>query len=199
MKSIVEERGRVPFPVHTFERVYMEPFYKREGLPKHLERWQGTVDAMLEGIDTEGPIYLMVDQGIVSPFKSHRRGGMHIDGYWIPELQTHGGGGRHYTEPSKHGTFPRHGMSIGSEWPIEGILLASSISACKALSGEFDGEIGVGGDCSHMDLSSLKEHHLQSGICYAGNVTMLHESLPTDKEYLRTLVRMNIPGWEPIH
>lgn len=32
---------------------------------------------------------------------------------------------------------------------------------------------------------------------YAGNVSMLHESMPLPTDTLRTLVRINVPGWSP--
>jgi hypothetical protein len=54
MQSIVQERGRVVFPEHAGERVYMREIFKRKGLPPDLRRWQQTVDAMLEGVETDG-------------------------------------------------------------------------------------------------------------------------------------------------
>jgi hypothetical protein len=84
-----------------------------------------------------------------------------------------------------------------NEWPVEGLILASDVMACRAVSGEYDTVIGEGGDCSHLDVKGMREHILMANKCYAGNVTMLHESLPTKEEKLRTLVRLNVPGWEP--
>ena len=48
---------------------------------------------MLDGVDTSGPIFLMVDQAPVLAAATQRRAGLHVDGYWHPALQTHGGGG----------------------------------------------------------------------------------------------------------
>lgn len=90
MKSIFKELGTVSFPQHTMERVYMKEFRKEKGLPNELKRWQGTIDQMLLEVDSDGPIYLMIDQGLVKANTTHRRSGVRIDGYWIPELQTHG-------------------------------------------------------------------------------------------------------------
>lgn len=95
MKSIVKEIGTVTFPNHKMERAYMREFRKETGVPNDLKRWQPTIDQMLAEVDTDGPIYLMIDQGFVKANQSHRRPGIHIDGYWIPELQTHSGGGGH--------------------------------------------------------------------------------------------------------
>lgn len=204
MKSIVQGRGDVHFAEFTGERIYMREFRKRDGLPPDLSRWQLTIDAMLDGIDTDGPIYLMVDQQRVRAGNMHRRGGVHIDGFWMPEIFTHGSPVPHHsTDPSpRRGNHAIRAAGHGhgtdaKEWPVEAILLASTISACRAWEGNYDGAIGNGGDCSGIDLSGLNEIGLEAGRCYAGNVTMLHESLPVLQDSLRTLVRLNVPGWEP--
>lgn len=190
MQSIIQERGSVAFPKFTGERVYMCEFRKADGLPFDLARWQPTVDAMLDGIDTDQPLYLMIDQGQIISGNSHRRPGVHIDGYWIPAIQAHGGG-RHVGQWD-NGRWKNAGFV-----EKEGILLASSISAAKAYSGEFIGQPGEGGDCSHVDLKGLNAVQMQAGRVYAGNVTMLHESLPLESDAMRTLVRINVPGWHP--
>lgn len=102
-QSIVRSGLSVTFPAFMAERVYMEEFTKQDGLPEHLSRWQNTVDTMLTGVDTDGPIYLMVDQA-------------------VPLIRDY---------------------------------------------------------------------------VYAGNVSMLHESLPVAETCERTVVRLNVPGWTP--
>lgn len=195
LNSIVQQRGAVTFPAHTGERVYMREFRKASGLPADLSRWQRTVDAMLDGVDTDGPIYLMIDQGVVKSASSHRRPGLHIDGYWIPGMQAWGHGGWVTQMTGGHDTG-RH-LTSSDAWPDEAIILASDVSASRAMSGWFDGLPGEGGDCSHIDVSGLQDIRLAAGTCYAGNVTMLHESLPVAADCLRTLVRLNVPGWSP--
>lgn len=116
-QSVIETRGFVTFPEFMAEKVYMREFYKKDGLPEDLCRWQETVDAMLDGVETDGPIYLMIDEGIVQPGFTHRRKGLHIDGYWNPGLSAHGnghgGGGSHKgnIDPSffRHGPSPKVG------------------------------------------------------------------------------------------
>jgi len=182
MKSELKERGQVTFPEHTGERIYMVPFTKAQGLPKEYARWQPTVDAMLADIHTDGPIYLMVDQGEVSPNKSHRRPRPHIDGNWIPEKNCHSTGSGSGGHKTKRGSLYD-----------EAVILASDVSASCAYVGEFNGEFGEGGDCSHLDLSGLNRVQLQAGRAYSGNVTMIHESLPVNFTAKRTLVRLNVP------
>lgn len=214
MISIAQERGAVPFPQVGLERVYMQPFFKKEGLPKQYQHWQPTIDAMLEGVDTEAPIYLMVDRGHVKAGTPHRRPGVHIDGYWNPGksehghngVSAHGSGGGH--RGNGHRSTPqddRHGGSkhmaggwVGATYEAhEGILLASDIQACRAFIGEYREPPKDGGDCSHVDTSSLIVVPFEAGKVYAGNVTMLHESLPVQQDCVRTVVRLNVPHWSP--
>jgi hypothetical protein len=88
-QSQVVKGGFVSFPEFKGEKVYMLPFYKKDGLPSHLKRWQSTVDQMLCGIETEKVIYLMIDEAFVSAGKTHRRPGLHIDGYWLESKGSH--------------------------------------------------------------------------------------------------------------
>ena len=198
MKSIVKELGSVEFPQHTMERVYMKEFRKEAGLPNELKRWQSTIDQMLLEVDSDGPIYLMIDQGLVKANTTHRRKGVHIDGYWIPELNVHGPqpGGHIFAKNGRWDNQPYWGL-ISEDWPDEALILASSVQASAAYIGEWDGDIKEGGDCSHLDLSSLSRVSLEANRIYAGNVTMLHESTPVMEDVLRTLVRLSVPGWSP--
>lgn len=241
-KSIVQRRGPVTFPEFTGERIYMHEFRKSTGLPPEYKRWRDTVEQMLDGIDTDGPIYLMVDQGVVAPGHSHRRPGVHIDGYWHPALQAHGGfgfGGHGYSPPSYPSPTPYSTPGVTKQkkkqppkpavkkapevipplpplgiphprrkrrldgWGAatfdapEGIVLASDVTGCEALIGRYSGEIADGGDCSGIDLSGLHRLTMDPSTVFAGNVSMLHQSLPLYEPTQRTLVRLNVPGWSP--
>ena len=103
--SKIESGGVVAFPEFTGERVYMLPFKQKIGLPHYLKRWQPTVNQMLDGVDAPDVIYLMIDQATVRAGQPHRRPGLHVDGYWHPTLNAHGGGGGgHNSVPDYSGT-----------------------------------------------------------------------------------------------
>lgn len=193
MQSIVQTVGAVSFPAFLAERVYMREFTKKDGLPSDLKRWQPTVDAMLEGVENDGPIYIMIDQKIVGGQTSHRRPGIHIDGYWNAQGRRHDQPG-HITNFASMWDRPWNAPKPGEIIPHEALILASDVSGCRALVGEWEGVIGEGGDCSHLDLSHLQEIIMQPNIAYAGNVTMLHESIVLPVETKRTLVRLSVPG-----
>lgn len=229
MQSIIQQVGRVEFAAHTNERVHMVTFHREEGLPESLRRWDHTVEQMLTGIDTDLPITIMIDQGIVRAGNTHRRGGLHIDGFWVPGTLL---AGRHHgTEVTTPGFKTQWQIEHDSEqerqhrertkkinsrlpsksklnlldpgarelsadgWPIEAIVLASDVAACRALVGEYTGSIGKGGDVSHLDLSHMREVMFAVDMAYAGNVTFVHESLPVPVDCARTVVRLNVPGY----
>lgn len=185
-ESILEKRGPVPFPENTLQRLYMFPFMKGD-LPDSLEVWKPTVDAMLEGIDSGREMYLMIHQKHVRAFTSHRNPGLHIDGHWDQCLGAH-----RIPNPS-----PRHRMPSENSYP-EAILLASDVKGCRAFLGKYGEEPDENGDLSHMDTYGMTPVYMEPGFVYAGNIHMVHESLPMGEDTLRTLVRINVPGRSPI-
>ena len=175
MKSLLKIGGAVTFPDFRKERAYMIPFKKGEKLQEPYSRWQDTVDSMLEGVEVYGVIYMTIDQGEVRQGESQRRGGAHIDGI--------------YTDI---------GWDTGPSWVTKdcaggGIILASSHIGSKAYVGELADDIGEGGDCSHMDLTSAEVHTLKPNLAYAGNISMVHETVPAAETHDRTFVRLTLP------
>jgi len=198
--SSVQQLGKVPFPVYTGERVYMREFTKKTGLPKDLSRWQDTVDAMLDKVDAPGSIFIMIDQAPVVSGNTHRRPGLHVDGYWNPSIYAHGHGGSNRWKLKGHDVGHRlkieghSGHTISGE-ELETLVLATDVLGCAGYVGNYDGFPKQGGDCSHIDTSSLLRVELEPNRAWAGHtLTMLHESIPIMKDCLRTVVRLNVKG-----
>ncbi len=197
MKSSIIAGNPVTLPMWIGERIYMQEFRKDIPLPEKYARWQPTVDQLLNGIDTTGPIYLMVDQGVVKAGNTHRRSGVHVDGHWV--INAHGGshGPRHGPLPvparDRHSPIgPGHrGISAHGE----ALILASDVGACRAYIGEYERDFVAdwrGGDCSDLDLSGLYPVDLMPNQAYIGDVFTLHESVPVAQDCRRTLVRLNV-------
>jgi len=144
---------------------------------------------MLEDVDAPGDIYLMIDQGKVKAGNPHRRPGVHIDGYWVEQLGGHRGG-----HVGQNGYW-KNGWNTADLIAPEGIILASNVPGAVAYVGEWDGVIGDGGDCSHINVAGMSKIALNAPTAYAGNVGLLHESIPVVADCARTLVRLNVPGW----
>jgi hypothetical protein len=166
IQSSITIGGIVEFPEFTGARVYMQAFLQKDGLPASLRRYQRTVDQMLGGIETVRPIYLMVDESFVPAGTTHRRAGLHVDGFWQPAIYTHHGdggipshhrasGGHHPVAPNtdhhrgpvgvpshhrgggRHAAMGCHGH-IGFSTEREALILASSHTACIGYTGEYE-------------------------------------------------------------
>jgi len=201
-KSIVQRRGTVPFPMFMGDRIYMLPLIHGRVAHEH-KRWQPTIDAMINGINIPNKMFLMVDEKYMQAGTYHRRPGPHIDGYWV-EGAGHRGEGQHggTPSPSRHGGGGHRGGGGGHAWAgpyteLEAILLASNVSSCTAYEGQYEGEIKEGGSCESINLSTMKKLVMDEYTCYAGNVTMVHESMPVTTDCFRQLVRINVPHWSP--
>lgn len=193
MKSTITKLGPVDFPQWAGERIYMLPFQQSKGLPENLCRWQSTVDMMLDGIQISSPIYLMVDQGQVKAGQAHRRPGLHVDGNWIAQQMDHSHPPTHMHRGDWKGGGGRWNDATEGYSP-ETIFLASDVSACLGYAGDFLASIGRKGECSEVALSSLSAIPFAAGYCYAGNATMLHESIAVPFDCQRTVVRLTVPG-----
>lgn len=191
MKSMIKKLpGHILFPSNRGERIYQLPFFKNEKLPKEYQRWQTTVDRLLHGVDCDGEMYLMVDQGKIRKGDCQRRPGVHVDGHWDKTLSMH--------HPGHRLTARGWDTGGGSGWnnfddTRGGIILASDVLGSKAYLGEFEGKIKDGGDCSEISTEGLSQLLLQPYVGYLGNVTLLHESIPVDRDCKRTLVRITLP------
>lgn len=200
MQSLLREVSVVSFPKHVEQnRVYQVAFHK-DAIPEVLKPWENTIQGMLTGIDCDGEMYFMADRAMVQKGKTHRRGGLHIDGNWY--RGGHGGDrhcdGRH---GGGHGAMQAGwgGDRWNSVWNFTddatgGIILASDIAGCNALTGNYAGEILKGGDCSHIDTTGMKKVSLRENTAYIGNVTMLHESIPMQADCVRTVCRITMPA-----
>jgi hypothetical protein len=73
------------------------------------------------------------------------------------------------------------------------LFLASDVAGCRGYEGAFNEPIEEGGDCSHVDISHTRSMDMKPFVAYAGNVMMLHESLPMTHTCQRTVVRLNVP------
>lgn len=198
IRSEIIELGTVRFPAFSGERAYMVPFRQCDGLPSSLSRWQESVDAMLAGIKTDKPIYVMVDQSPVKRGSYHRRPGLHVDGNWVGVDHHHPSPGHRHPEPDyplpRHAHAGRHNHSHFGEYTPELLLLASDVQACRAYVGDFHGAPAHDGDCGHIDFTHGQEIMLKAGRAYIGTATTLHETLPAVTDCLRTVIRLNIPG-----
>jgi hypothetical protein len=199
LNSVVKNVGSIPPPVFKGDQLYMQAVdAATRKLPTEFSRWSETVSAMLDRVPmTEGVVYLTIDEKELTPGKSQRRGGAHVDGIWIPEKKA-------------HGTRPGHIMHVGG-WDSKGdwvrashgggLMLLSNVEGCKAWAGAFEGEPGEGGDLEHIrsQLNAASSITLSANNAYLLNVWGVHESIPVTEPVQRSLVRLTLPETIVIH
>lgn len=199
INSVVKDIGAVALPTFGGDQLYMHPVdVVTRQLPAAFSRWEDTVSILLDRAQVkEGIVYLTIDEKELTPGKSHRRGGAHVDGVWIPEMSAHG--------------RPGHVVRVGGweaptgRWKEAsnggGLVLLSSVEGCKAWAGEFEGEPGVGGDLEHIrgQLDASAATPLRAGNAYLLNVWGVHESVPVTRLVQRSLVRLTLPESVVIH
>lgn len=209
----------VQFPAYApGERCYMVPFVPRFGLPDHLAKWQPFVDSALGACETLNSVYphlgyLTIDCRVVMPGKTHRRPGIHVEGYWEADDKMHRGGG--HVSGTLAGMRPGKWKSDKEQGPLkkwksgadswehatlqakEAIVLIADQVGCDGFTGEWSGPIGEGGDVSKCDLSLLERFRMQANRVYVGGAAFVHEPLVLQRPTLRSVVRITLPGWEP--
>ena len=199
-ESFAIKGAPVSFPEWRGERHYMLGFTLASGLPSAAKRYQAAVDQMMSSVSvaTDQECFLMVDEKLVGPGKTHRRPGLHVDGYWRPVAHCHGGAPP--TRPGHHpapSPSPSPGHSPRGE-SAEAILMASNFAASVALLGAYQRDFEKdwrGGDCSDVDATTLTPVTLESGATYVLDVFSLHASMPVTENVRRTLLRINVPNW----
>ncbi len=148
----------------------------------------------------EGIAYFTFDGKTIQPNNTHRRGGAHIDGNYLPMKCGWGGdipstqGGWKIGENGPGVETEFHRLGYKSE--TGGMLISSDYSACKGWNGIFDGEPNIGGDCTRIKLN--EGFILEPNVMYYGNSQFIHESLSVDKEIHRNLVRITLPMNYPL-
>lgn len=200
IKSISKELYEVQIPEYTGE-IKMLPF-NLESLTEIPKLFRELIEIMIDCLPTKkGIAYLTVDGRVIEEGISHRRGGVHIDGNYLPELcgwgGSGGGGGNGWKvgEGGRILSSKEHKESYETE--TGGMLITSTYPASKGWNGVFEGNPYVGGDCTR--IKGLDEGFvLQPNKVYYGNSQFLHESLPIDKTIHRTLVRITLPKDYPV-
>ena len=146
LRSTYADIGHIVLPAWKGRQKYMHTFnpvapVMAEGYEDYLE----PVKALCEAAEalTNHPIHeahMTVDEKIVQPGMSQRRPGAHVDGCFVPALQSwsHPGPGSwaHYCN-----NLPLDRMSI---------IVASSVPGCIVYDGNFEGQPASDGDPEHI-------------------------------------------------
>ncbi len=78
MTSELLKLNKVEFLEFNPELIYMLPFKKGTQLPEEYQRWQKTVDTMLQDVNSDKEVYLTLQQSVVNPGEYPRRPGSQV-------------------------------------------------------------------------------------------------------------------------
>lgn len=161
----------------------------REGFEDYLE----PVLALCRAADaTKGIGHMTVDEKIVKAGMSQRRPRPHVDGCFIPG-KPHpyvkgatgnwgGGDWNHYCNDIGRGPIAR--MAV---------IVAASVSGCRAWKGFFDGEPSLDGDLTHITDQLGDGEVLPPNVGYLLSPDCVHESMIFDRDTERTFLRIALP------
>lgn len=192
IQSNIIKLNKIELPMFSGE-VSMVPF-DLETLKGVPSKFVDVVLNMLKGVpNATGRAYLTVHGSYVEKGNSLRRPGKHIDGVYTDRFRW--GGGWKVSNAFRVLSKEDHDYSYNNN--KGGILLCSNVSLCRAYIGEFEGEPGEGGDCSHIDTG--EGFMLEDNTVYLGNSRMIHESMCNYKKagFHRVFARVTMPeNWE---
>lgn len=161
---------------------YMFPFdVANPTVPEGFEDYLPVVRALIEASGVkEGTAFFTVDEKLLKAGQTQRKPKPHVDGCFIPApsggVWGHGGGWNHSCN-----IIPAR-MAV---------IVASSVAACRAWTGQFDAEPKSDGDLSHVELG--EGTLLDASTGYLLSPDCIHESLPMTVDTGRVFLRIALP------
>jgi hypothetical protein len=182
MNSVIEILDEVKLPEFKGIRILMMPIHLHDidnSLPSNLDHWKPTLKKMVEMAPCKsGTAYLTIDECEVQKGDTHRRPGLHVDG-WKDDSNAGGWGG-------------------GGGWGAQGLgmLIVSSHLGSRGWNQSYLGEPKKFGDCEHLRNQFLTKHahNFLPNRVYRLDGLTVHESIPLETDCKRQFVRLSMPS-----
>jgi hypothetical protein len=129
-----------------------------------------------------GIAHMTVDEKLVTAGMSQRRPKPHVDGCFMPPQSTWG-----HPPSWAHGCNNVSGETIGRM----AVIVASTMTGCRAWRGLFDAEPASDGDLSWLALSAGEV--LERNVGYLLSPDCVHESMIQVADVRRTFLRIALP------
>lgn len=188
--SKIDVLGSIKLPEFSGIRVLMMPF-KIEDIQTTIpfESWKFTLQEIMKVSPCKaGTAYLTIDELSLKAGDTHRRPGLHVDG-WKDESGNDGSWG---------------GGGWGSSVDGEGMLLITNVLGSVGYQQKFLGTPNKFGDCEHLrvqiDRSYLisnqptKKINFEPSVIYRLDGLTVHESIPVKEDCNRQFVRISMPS-----
>lgn len=159
-------------------------------MPVGFEDYLQPVAALCEAAGArDGEAYLTVDEKVIPAGMSQRRPRPHVDGCFRRhgDQMSWGGGGS--------GKWLHYCNDVGAS-PIGrmAVIVAASVSGCRAWKGRFLGRPAVDGDLSHIADQLGEGEVLPANVGHLLSPDCVHESMTFERETRRTFIRIALPA-----
>jgi hypothetical protein len=187
LQSSFRELGPVVLPQGGSRQFYMHGFdAANPQMPEGYDDYLDPVLALLEAAGVhEGKSWMTVDEKVVLAGMSQRRPGPHVDGKFNIKAVSWGGGGGGWNHSCN--------LIPTVRTPV---IVASTVSACRAWAGEFDAVPNESGGLEHIEDQLGEGVILPAHVGYLLSGDCIHESMRVERDTQRTFLRIALPQME---
>lgn len=184
LNSTYKELVPIQFPLYEGRQVRYHAFnLAYPSVPMGCEGYLNPVMELCQKANAhEGTAYLTIDEKMIEPGMSQRRPFPHVDGCFRGD-RWGGGGWLHYCNDV--GASPIGRMAV---------IVAASVSGCRAWKGQFEGRPAKDGDLSHIGHQLGAGEVLPANVGYLLSPDCVHESMIFDQQVLRQFIRIALPS-----
>ncbi len=178
---------RVDFPPYGGRQKYMHSFdLSAISMPEGFEDYLAPVTKLCRAVGVHaGEAHMTVDEKVVNAGMSQRRPRPHVDGCFVRT-------GMSWNHPSPgwlHTCNEVGGNTIGRM----AVIVAASVSGCRAWRGEFKGQPKNDGDLSHISDQLGEGEILPPNVGYLLSPDCVHESMVFYHQTPRSFLRIALP------
>lgn len=180
--SKVDNLGSIQIPEYSNIRILMMPILLDDlgSIPGFLSNWTGFLDSLIGRSPCKtGTAYLTIDESQLKAGETHRRPGLHVDG-WHDDSNAGGWGGGGW----------------GSSVEGEGMVIVASHLGSRGYNQSFNGNPNKFGDCEHLrtQLTCSIPIDFNPGIVFRLDGMTVHESTPVKEDCSRQFIRLSMPS-----
>lgn len=163
LRSTYTDLGEISLPEWTGRRLYMHTFDPaRPVMASGFEDYLETVAALCAAANVQtDEAHMTVDEIIVPAGESQRRGGVHVEGRYIPTMRCWGG-------------WSHHALRMSA-------IVAASAPGCIVYKGEFVGTPKKDGDLEHIRDQLGGGYILPANRAFLMGPDCIHESIAVDE------------------
>ena len=188
LNSSYAHLGAITLPIWQGRQRYMHTFNPQSPImAAGYEDYMEIVTGLCQAVEdlTDSPIreaHMTVDEKVVQPGMSQRRPGAHVDGCFVPALQS-------WAHPFPSWAHYCNNLPI----PRMSIIVAASVPGCIVYDGNFEGAPASDGDLEHIRGQLGPGYLLPANEGYLLSPDCVHESMvfeaPTERTFLRIAYR----------